>query len=72
METRFLKLTSDIIARDSDFPNPTTGAMHIAEQLQGTSTTQVQVIEGAGYYPYVEMPVQVALLILSFFHRIRE
>ncbi len=58
-------------SKDPDFPHPATEAQHTAEQLQGASTTQVQMIEGAGHYPHVEMPAHVAPLILSFFHQVR-
>ena len=49
-------------SRDPDFKNPAVEAQWVADQLHG----DYKMIEGAGHYPFTEMPEITAPLILSF------
>ena len=49
-------------SRDPDFKIPAEEARLVAERLHG----QVQMIEGAGHYPQVEMPEQTGAAIVAF------
>ncbi len=47
---------------DPDFPSPTEESAWIASQIDSTSV----IIDGAGHYPHVEYPEQVASGIAEF------
>ncbi len=49
-------------SRDPDYKNPAFEAQWVADQLHG----DYKMIEGAGHYPFTEMPEIITPLILSF------
>jgi pimeloyl-ACP methyl ester carboxylesterase len=49
-------------SRDPDFPQPAAEARAIAERLNGS----VCMVDGAGHYPYAEMPEQAVPRLLTF------
>lgn len=49
-------------SKDPDFKNPETEAKWVADNLKGS----YKMIEGAGHYPYAEMPEITAPLMLEF------
>jgi pimeloyl-ACP methyl ester carboxylesterase len=54
--------------RDPDFKDATQEAQFVAGQLHA----QVQLVEGAGHYPHVEMADQVNPAIVAFVQQVRE
>jgi pimeloyl-ACP methyl ester carboxylesterase len=50
--------------KDRDFPNPEAEARFVAEHLGRPATYHM--IEGAGHYPYSEMPEVTTPIILNF------
>lgn len=53
--------------RDPDFPDPVAEARWVA----GLLGTETLLVEGAGHYPHLEMPEQVAPALLAFLERIQ-
>lgn len=53
--------------RDPDFPDPVAEARWVA----GLLGTEPLLVEGAGHYPHLEMPEQVAPALLAFLERIQ-
>lgn len=51
--------------RDSDFPDPVAEARWLGEQLGAAPV----LVEGAGHYPHLEVPEQVAPALLAFLAR---
>lgn len=58
--------------KDSDFPDPAGEAQFIAQKLVRAAWKDVQLIEGAGHYPHVEMPEQTQAVIVAFLRRLAE
>lgn len=54
--------------KDPDFKQPEREAQFLGSALHAP----VHMIEGAGHYPHVEMPEQVAPLLISFFKQVQE
>ncbi|HLG75252.1 MAG TPA: alpha/beta hydrolase [Ktedonobacteraceae bacterium] len=59
-------------SKDPDFPDPAGEARFTAEKLSGAASTNIQMIEGAGHYPYAEMPERVQAVLLPFLQEIKE
>jgi pimeloyl-ACP methyl ester carboxylesterase len=57
--------------RDRDFKDPAGEARLVAASLTET-TTEIQLIEGAGHYPHAEMPGQTGPLLVSFLQGLRQ
>lgn len=58
--------------KDPDFPDPAAEARRTAEQLRNAAWTDVQLIAGAGHYPYAEMSDQVQPTVFAFFERLKK
>jgi pimeloyl-ACP methyl ester carboxylesterase len=67
-----VKTSSLIIfgTKDRDFASPETEARTLAGMLGGPS--RVEMIEGAGHYPYAEMAGQTGALITAFLTELRD
>jgi pimeloyl-ACP methyl ester carboxylesterase len=55
-------------SKDPDFKDPAAEAQAVAQDIHG----KVEIIEGAGHYPHVEMPDITGQLIIDFLRSVRE